>query len=685
MRGERRLYLLSGPEVWGRALARQMIPAAFAARRVVLGESDTPPLAQLLGREIPLLLINSHNGFDPDLVAAAAGSVAGGGVILLLTPPLALWPTLSDPLYPRISVHPEITPAPPSRYIGRLAALLGGDPRLTVVTPEQPPPTPLSIEIAPITAGASAQQQQVVAAVVRVAEGHRNRPLIVTADRGRGKSSALGMAAAALLLRGKQKVVVTAPARSAVDALFYHAAETLGVTPVNGNSLSGPQGEIRFLPPDQLLATEVALDLLLIDEAAAIPTPLLTKLLGRYRRLVFATTLHGYEGSGRGFAFRFRAILDQKSPGWRSLQLQIPIRWREGDRVEALLNDLLLLNASAARVEPPPQLSGAMAGEVELQAVDRGQLVTDRELLQQIFGLLIEAHYRTTPLDLKQLLDGPNLTLYCGRFRGAVVAVVVVAVEGEIDGPESTEILACRRRLRGHLLPQILASQHGIESALAGRFWRIIRIAIHPDLQRTGIGSRLLRQLVTKGEGCGIDLLGASFGASSPLLRFWVGNGFAPVHTGARERGVSGAHAVTLLKYLTSTGERIYTTAVANHRLQLPLQLGDALQDLEPDLALQLWQGGMTAVAQRFTPEALEQLRAFALGKRPLESVIATLFHYAGAVFALEREVPPEEQRVVMMRIVQRRSWAECCHTLGLHGRQQGLQQLRSAYARLLA
>ena len=63
---------------------------------------------------------------------------------------------------------------------------------------------------------------------------------------------------------------------------------------------------ISFIAPDELLRNPQELDLLFIDEAAAIPAPMLLKLLHQYRKIVFASTEQGYEGSGKGFSLQFK-------------------------------------------------------------------------------------------------------------------------------------------------------------------------------------------------------------------------------------------------------------------------------------------------------------------------------------------------------------------------------------------
>ena len=153
---------------------------------------------------------------------------------------------------------------------------------------------------------------------MRVVTGHRRRPVVLTSDRGRGKSAAFGIAAAQLIQAGREHILVTGPRMRAAQAVLDHARSLL---PRERHQAIG------FRAPDELLRDSPHADVLLVDEAAAIPAPLLEGLLKRYSRIAFATTVHGYEGTGRGFAVRFNRSLDRYSNSWKQLTLAAPIRW----------------------------------------------------------------------------------------------------------------------------------------------------------------------------------------------------------------------------------------------------------------------------------------------------------------------------------------------------------------------
>ena len=86
----------------------------------------------------------------------------------------------------------------------------------------------------------TAEQHNAVEAIIKVVTGHRNRPLVLTADRGRGKSSALAIASAKLLSERKNnpyKIIVTAPVIAALSVFFKQLTSLLPEAKYQGNSL----------------------------------------------------------------------------------------------------------------------------------------------------------------------------------------------------------------------------------------------------------------------------------------------------------------------------------------------------------------------------------------------------------------------------------------------------------------
>ncbi|MEI8631520.1 hypothetical protein P4S72_04170 [Vibrio sp. PP-XX7] len=75
---------------------------------------------------------------------------------------------------------------------------------------------------------------------------------------------------------------------------------------------------MSFIPPDMLLTSRCEADLMLVDEASSIPVPMLQQLGERYNRIVFSTTIHGYEGCGRGFILKFMEWLRAYRPQFAS-------------------------------------------------------------------------------------------------------------------------------------------------------------------------------------------------------------------------------------------------------------------------------------------------------------------------------------------------------------------------------
>ena len=654
--------------------------------------SDQAPPAQnavqgqaafrLLGREFDALVFDAWSGFDPDAFGALSGCIRAGGLLLLLTPPLDEWAAFPDPQHARITVAPFPPDEVSGRFLRRLVNLIRRDDTLFVceqgeVTRLPAVPTEAAAtpgDLPPAGVCRTEDQQRAVDALVRVATGHRRRPVVLTSDRGRGKSAAFGIAAADLFGRGKQKIVITAPRREAVAAVFEHAER---LRPGAGKQLC-------FLPPDELVHQPVDADLLLVDEAAAIPTQLLERLLKRYPRIAFATTVHGYEGTGRGFALRFSNLLDRHTNSWKALELVTPIRWAVNDPLEQLVFRMLALDAEPA--DGSCFRNDTAADGFELVELDRDALVDDEQTLSELFGLLVQAHYRTRPLDLRHLLDGPNLAVYVLRAAGHVAATALVATEGGFDAVTARAIWAGTTRPHGHLLAETLAAHQGLEDAPTLRGGRIMRVTVHPALQRRGLGSRLIRDITAQLDAKGYDYVGASFGTTPGLLDFWHGLDWLPVRLSIQKGASSGAHSAVFLQALTRSGQALLTEARQRFFAQFPHQLSDSLRDLEPELVPGLLrQGGEYAPSLDAADE--RDLRAFSHEQRLTEVTIGSLWRLALRELMNGRAgqcLDATELAVVIMRLLQKRGWADCAAANGLTGRKQALQILRLAVRKLV-
>jgi len=546
-----------------------------------------------LGGEQDLIIldaVSAASGFDPDAFGALAGTLRAGGLLVLMTPPD--WGARPDADYRRLAEYPWRAEQLSARYLARLARLLEADERVIPWTAGEAPSRPCLPETLPVASSSpdvdgDCRTRDQAEAVARLTRLRRRRPLVLTADRGRGKTAALGIACGRLLAAGETEILVTAPRPSAVAGLFERLAALCPEGQRRGNAFEAGLGRVAFLPPDALahLADQGEVGgpgrLLLVDEAAAIPAPLLGRWLSVFPRIAFATTIHGYEGSGRGFALRFRERLERQTPDWRALHLAEPIRWAVGDPLEALTSRLLLLDAEPA---PCPTVKEAPM----LQRLDRDLLAHDEPRLRALFGLLIQAHYRTSPADLRRLLDGPGVVLTVLEAGQALQGVLVSGDEGGFDADLAEQVARGERRPRGHLLAQSLAAHAGEREAATGRLRRVLRIAVPVEQRRHGTGRQLIEAEVSRARRDDIDLLGASFGAEAGLQAFWQAAGFWSVRLGLTRETATGEHALMVVRPVSPRGVRLAERLRARFHRQLPGLLAFELAELEPAVVVAL-------------------------------------------------------------------------------------------------
>lgn len=523
-------------------------------------------LKSALGTENEIVVYIDQE-FDPNVIAALSGTIAGGGILFLCTETK----TNSDSAF-SIRLNKRI-----AAYADRLEDIyqirqnIAELPKIVKSTALE---TNCShnegIENSNVDAistfGHCKNQQQLdaVTAVEKVFEGRRDRPLVLTADRGRGKSSALAIACAQLIEKSKQSIEIgiCAPNIENLDVFFAQLKRILPNGILQDSSFLLVKNKelkcnVSFFPVDQLLREKPILSLLLFDEAAGIPVPLLEKCTAIYHRIVFSSTIHGYEGAGRGFSLKFLPRLSSIRPNFKRLHLTQPIRWADGDPLENLTNDAFLLDAvlptldansiASFKLESSNQESSILE-QAAFKVHSVSELSENESLLSQIFSLLVTAHYQTTPSDLKQLLENPKITVVSFELSNTKVGVALLMSEGHKDATAIDSIRNNKRRLRDQFLPQSLLTQCGKKNAFAYQYLRIMRIAIHPEVQGNRLGSAFLESIERYARDEGYDFTGSSFGCNYDLLNFWFKSGYRIARVGFTKDKASGEHSALVLK-----------------------------------------------------------------------------------------------------------------------------------------
>ncbi|MBA6328543.1 tRNA(Met) cytidine acetyltransferase [Colwellia sp. MB02u-6] len=539
-------------------------------------------------------------------------------------------------------------------------------------------------------------QEQVLAveAMLKVLSGHRDRPLVLTADRGRGKSSALALAACQMLANAKQplKIMITAASKPALKVFFQQVETHLSDVKVGVNSVEHANGSIIFYAIDVLLKEQPEASIVMVDEAAALPVYLLQQLLSHYHRLIFATTIHGYEGAGRGFSLKFGLVLQRLTPNWRKIHINEAIRWASDDPLEQFVFASCLLNAKLpnysntllpinnAIPESKSEANNAQAQSAVLsqyklvtELVTPIQLLQNETLLQQVFAVLVTAHYQTSPSDLKLLLNNSAISLFVLKHENDILGVVMLMREGHADETLVELIRENQRRLRDQFLPQSLLMHCGIKESFNYSYQRVMRIAIHPQFQGQGLGRHFLSAIERHITRQGIDFIGASFAGNATLLKFWQQAGFAVARVGFSKDKASGEHSCLVTKALTPNASHLQQVIVEQFYQQFDYWLTDEFTQLPAKLVWQLLKGNTTLKTSVLTRDILQSVNDFTSGQRQFSSCVYALHHWLlrHCTEQFNPEVLP-----LLARILQKNSIEKVCQQYGFTGKKALNQHL---------
>ncbi|XP_033752198.1 RNA cytidine acetyltransferase-like isoform X1 [Pecten maximus] len=549
---------------------------------------------KILGSTYGMCILQDFEALTPNLLARTVETVEGGGAVVILLrtmKSLKKLYTMTMDVHSRYRTesHQDVVGRFNERFLLSMASckncMVIDDqfnllPLSSQIVNIQPVPTKsLEDEVSPElqelrTLKESLQDTQPVGALINtcrtldqgkallkfveaISEKTLRSTVVMTAARGRGKSAALGLAMATAVGFGYSNIFVTAPSPENLKTVFefifkgFDALEyqehldyeiiqstnpEFNKAIVRVNIFREHRQTIQYIHPGDAHKLGQA-ELVCIDEAAAIPLPLVKNLLGPY--LVFmSSTINGYEGTGRSLSLKLVQQLRQQSATYggtskelqkaasmtsktdslssasgrvlHEVKLNESIRYANGDPVEKWLNDLLCLDATTV----PRITSGCPLPETcDLYYVNRDTLFSyhkaSEAFLHRIMSLYVSSHYKNTPNDLQLLSDAPahHIFVLLGGIDPnqsalpEVLCVIQVCLEGEISKATILNSLSRGERASGDLIPWTVSQQfqdHDFPGLSGGR---VVRIATHPDYQGMGYGTRALTLLEKYYEG----------------------------------------------------------------------------------------------------------------------------------------------------------------------------------------
>ena len=658
-----------------------------------------------LGTTFDILVLDLNDDLKPNDVGRLIEVVRGGGLIVLLTPDWSTWDTKTTIFKQKLLVpgysetrhvfirwfkekllesdgvfvydlKRDCIVKKPKRY--RRHSRIEEEER-RVVIPEHTLFPKKVYELA--LTGDQARAINLMEKLVPKPRRDRKTIIIMTADRGRGKSCAIGIALIGIAealkkYKNRVRILLTAPSPSNVQSLFMLAIKTareLGhdVKPIYREGgiieLKGPFYSIEYWEP--IVIPKLKGDIVAVDEASGIHVPQLMRIYESHDRIVFSATIHGYEGAGRGFSIRFLgSIREDRRSDIHTIELKTPIRYGAGDPIEEWLYKTLLLDAEPAELTKE-DIEEIDKGELEYVELNPESLFTKKneDVLRQLFGIYVLAHYRNQPDDLGLLADAPHHVIRAVRIKktGKIVASLQIAIEGGLDN-EIIEDLLRGNKIPGNIIPDRILKHLRVREAGVMKGMRVVRIATHPRVQDRGIGSFALSKLYEEAVEKGFDWVGSGFGVNYKLLKFWVKNGFTPIHMSPDRNPVSGEYTVIVLKPISEYSRGIVEVGKKIFREKLLKSLRDTYSDMETDVALLMLEslGG----AEEKSPPPLnsiniDRLWIYAYGPMTYEALSDVMYdlaihywmHYGSTKVRLSRK----EEWILLAKVLQGKSWED--------------------------
>ncbi|MEM4718367.1 MAG: GNAT family N-acetyltransferase, partial [Desulfurococcaceae archaeon] len=379
-------------------------------------------------------------------------------------------------------------------------------------------------------------------------------------------------------------------------------------------------------------------------------------------------------GAGRGLAVRFRKkIKSMENIKLYQYEMTEPIRYNYNDPIEEWQFKTLLLDAEPAELNEK-DLEDIESKRLVYVKYDAERLFENEKELRELFGIYVLAHYRNEPDDLGMLADAPHHSIRAVKtMNDKIICAIQIAEEGPID-PKMIDELLKGGKIPGNIIPDRFLKHVRLVEFANTRGWRIVRIATHPAVQGKGIGSWAIERILEEVKMNELDWLGAGFGVTEELLRFWVRNGFSVVHISPDRNPVSGEYTVLVLKPANEKAMSLINIAKLEFKLKLLNSLGINYRELEPGVAYLILNDdpytlGEKQYREMFSPIVLDRLWTYCKGPMTFEAASDVMHIIAKTYWLLNRDIRPSisttHALLLITKGLQGLTWDEASEALG--------------------
>ena len=508
---------------------------------------------------------------------------------------------------------------------------------------------------------------------------------LIIADRGRGKSAAIGLTICKLILGSPNKpvrVIISSQTPNNIQSFFniisrFFKDRNIKLSLKKKENLihgiSFSNGSFIIYKSPTLILKDIKSEILIIDEAAAFPQDKLNEILNLRVKRIFISTIHGYEGTGRSFQYKIISEVKKRSEiQFEIHRLEIPIRYSVNDSVEKLLNQVFLLDTECPKII-------SEISELNKQNIDftvyrnSGDFFNEINLqkLRDVMGILMYAHYRNQPNDLLLIADSNRHFLATLEYtpkntKKQVLLALQLAKEGNIAREGINKVLE-GEYIQGELIPSLAIRQFSLDFA-SQQGIRIVRIASHPDYIDRGLGRIAITRLLEEFKN--YDWIGVSFGASLRLIKFWRKFGFSIIQIRPNRSKETGEWNVVFIKPLSESASKIIDQVSQEFIFQFIPLLNQSLFEMKPELALEILR--TCSSTKQYNPSITRsgkyRLERYIQGHLNFLLVVDVLQELVFSYFINPKQIrlSSSQELVLISRILQGRTWSQSLSKTGL-------------------